>query len=139
LPCVWKIWCSVEYYNWENCIVIWRGSSHRILQYKLILLMQWNVHLQSAALQDAQRVFNSVSEVMHFLSHAYHAMSDIMCEFSCPPPRNLRCRPVLIQHSAVLQAGIPIQVVIKFWGLLKSSFHFWVLADYIILIQAICF
>ncbi|XP_069694192.1 large proline-rich protein BAG6 isoform X2 [Periplaneta americana] len=67
----------------------------------------------SPALQDAQRVFNSVSEVMHFLSHAYHAMSDIMCEFSCPPPRNLRCRPVLIQHSAVLQAGIPIQAQIN--------------------------
>jgi hypothetical protein len=55
-------------------------------------------------------VFSSVSEVMHFLSHAYHAMSDIMCEFSGPPPRNLRCRPVLIHHSAVLQAGIPVQV-----------------------------
>lgn len=67
----------------------------------------------SPALQDAQRVFNSVSEVMHFLSHAYHAMSDIMCEFSGPPPRNLRCRPVLIQHSAVLQAGIPIQAQIN--------------------------
>ncbi|XP_063235178.1 large proline-rich protein BAG6 isoform X2 [Bacillus rossius redtenbacheri] len=59
--------------------------------------------------RSAQRVFFLVSEVMHFLSHAYHAMSDIMCDFSSPPPRILRCRPVLIQHSAVLQAGIPIQ------------------------------
>lgn len=57
-----------------------------------------------------QRLFTSVSEVMHFLSHAYHALSDIMCDFSQPPPRNLRCRPVLIHHSAVVQAGIPIQV-----------------------------
>jgi len=57
----------------------------------------------SPALQDANRVFRYVSELMHFLSHAYHALSDIMCEFSEPPPRFLRCRPVLIQHSAVLQ------------------------------------
>jgi hypothetical protein len=69
------------------------------------------IYLQSTALQDARRVFSLVSEVMHFLSHAYHAMSDIMCDFSSPPPRNLRCRPVLIQHSALLQAGIPIQVI----------------------------
>jgi hypothetical protein len=77
------------------------------------------IYLQSTALQDARRVFSLVSEVMHFLSHAYHAMSDIMCDFSSPPPRNLRCRPVLIQHSALLQAGIPIQVI-KFSSIVKS-------------------
>ncbi|XP_047104408.1 large proline-rich protein BAG6 isoform X2 [Schistocerca piceifrons] len=58
--------------------------------------------------QDSQTVFNGVSEVFHYLSHAYHAMSDIMCDFSQPPPRSLRCRPVLIQHSAVLQAQINV-------------------------------
>lgn len=83
-----------------------------VVQYKFVFIMHC-LYLQSTALQEAQRVFNSVSEVMHFLSHAYHAMSDIMCELSCPPPRNLRCRPVLIQHSALLQAGIPIQVKTK--------------------------
>lgn len=59
---------------------------------------------------EEQRFFNQVSELMHFMSHAYHAISDVMCDFSQPPPRLLRCRPVLIQHSAVLQTGIPIQV-----------------------------
>uniref|UniRef100_A0A1B6ED57 Large proline-rich protein BAG6 n=1 Tax=Clastoptera arizonana TaxID=38151 RepID=A0A1B6ED57_9HEMI len=58
--------------------------------------------------ESQQRVFGSVSEIMHYLSHGYHALSDIMCDFSLPPPRYLRCRPVLIQHSAVLQTGIPI-------------------------------
>ncbi|XP_071443636.1 large proline-rich protein bag6-B [Hetaerina americana] len=66
--------------------------------------------------ENMQRTFNSVSEVMHFLSHAYHAMSDIICDFSQPPPRNLRSRPLVIQHSAVLQAGIPIQAQINVMG-----------------------
>lgn len=97
---------SMECYSWrELCNDLMK------LQCKHVFVMHCFIYLQSPALQDAQRVFNSVSEVMHFLSHAYHAMSDIMCEFSGPPPRNLRCRPVLIQHSAVLQAGIPIQVI----------------------------
>ncbi|XP_075230242.1 large proline-rich protein bag6-A isoform X2 [Lycorma delicatula] len=63
--------------------------------------------------EETQRMFAQVSEVMHFLSHAYHALSDIMCDFSQPPPRYLRCRPVLIQHSAVVQTGIPIQAQIN--------------------------
>ncbi|XP_067008462.2 large proline-rich protein BAG6 [Anabrus simplex] len=67
----------------------------------------------ATSVQESQRVFSLVSEIMHYLSHAYHALSDIMCDFSQPPPRSLRCRPVLIQHSAVLQAGIPIQAQIN--------------------------
>ncbi|KAL1117390.1 hypothetical protein AAG570_004716 [Ranatra chinensis] len=58
---------------------------------------------------EAQRLFSRVSEMMHLMAHAYHALSDVMCNLSQPPPRFLRCRPVLIQHSAVLQTGIPIQ------------------------------
>lgn len=60
-------------------------------------------------------MFNQVSELMHLLAHAYHALSDIMCDLSQPPPRVLRCRPVLIQHSAVLQTGIPIQVPVSLY------------------------
>lgn len=60
-----------------------------------------------------QLLFRRVSEVMHFLAHAYHALSDIICDFSLAPPRYLRCRPVLIQHSAVLQTGFPIQAHIN--------------------------
>lgn len=63
--------------------------------------------------EPQQQLFRRVSEVMHFMSHAYHALSDIICDFSLPPPRYLRCRPVLIQHSAVLQTGFPIQAHIN--------------------------
>lgn len=51
-----------------------------------------------------------VSEVLHFLGHAYHSLSDIIVRVRTPPQRPLLCRPILIQHSAVVQAGIPIQV-----------------------------
>lgn len=77
------------------------------------LMRQYPNPEESNMIEESQRVFGSVSEVMHFLSHAYHALSDIMCDFSQPSLRALRCRPVLIQHSAVLQAGIPIQAQIN--------------------------
>lgn len=69
-----------------------------------------------ARVQNAQRLFDEVSKVMHFLAHAYHAISDIMCDFNQAPPRRLRCRPVLIQHSAVLQTGIPLQAQLNVGG-----------------------
>lgn len=55
-------------------------------------------------------MINRVSEILHFLGHAYHSLSDIIVRVRTPPPRPLLCRPILIQHSAVLQTGFPIQV-----------------------------
>ncbi|CAG9856439.1 unnamed protein product [Phyllotreta striolata] len=60
--------------------------------------------------RETQIMLNRVSEVMHFLGHAYHSLSDIIVRVRTPPPRPLLCRPILIQHSAVVQTGIPIQV-----------------------------
>lgn len=59
-------------------------------------------------------MLNRVSEVMHFLGHAYHSLSDIIVKARTPPPRALLCRPILIQHSAVVQTGFPIQVEVMF-------------------------
>lgn len=61
---------------------------------------------------EADALFRSVSEMMHHLSHSYHALSDIVCSYSRQPAsgRALRCRPVLIQHSAVLHAPVPLIV-----------------------------
>lgn len=47
------------------------------------------------------------------MSHSCHALSDIIIDMSQPPPRNLRCRPIIVQHSAILQPGIPIQVEVS--------------------------
>ncbi|XP_050511240.1 large proline-rich protein bag6-A isoform X4 [Diabrotica virgifera virgifera] len=65
--------------------------------------------------RTTQNMLNRVSEVMHLLGHAYHSLSDLIIRVRTPPglpsrPRPLLCRPILIQHSAVLQTGIPIQV-----------------------------
>lgn len=65
--------------------------------------------------EDNQRIADGVSECFHFLSHANHALSDIIVDMGQQPPRNLRCRPMLIQHSAILQSGIPIQVEVKIY------------------------
>lgn len=64
-------------------------------------------------IRKTQSMINRVSEIMHLLGHAYHSLSDVMVQVSQPPPRPLLCRPILIQHSAVLQAGIPIQVEVS--------------------------
>ncbi|XP_043258007.1 large proline-rich protein BAG6 isoform X1 [Colletes gigas] len=62
------------------------------------------------SVEESQRIVDGVSESLHYLSHACHALSDIIVDMSQQPPRNLRCRPIIIQHSAILQPGIPIQV-----------------------------
>jgi hypothetical protein len=47
----------------------------------------------------AQTVFNGVSEVMHFISHVYHAISDLRVAFNRAPPRSLQSRPCLLQGT----------------------------------------
>lgn len=61
-----------------------------------------------------QPILNRISQILHYLGHAYHSLSDIIIRTRTPRPRPLLCRPILIQHSAVLQAGIPIQVEAQF-------------------------
>lgn len=70
---------------------------------------QGNVEEQT----NAQTLFNHVSSVLHYISHAYHAVSDIMMDMSQAPPRVLRSRPLLMQQPAVLQAGVPVQAHIN--------------------------
>nr|XP_050860700.1 large proline-rich protein BAG6 isoform X2 [Vespula vulgaris] len=60
--------------------------------------------------EENQRIVDGVSECLHYISHSCHALSDIIVDMRQQPPRNLRCRPIIIQHSAIVQAGVPIQV-----------------------------
>lgn len=64
----------------------------------------------SQDVNQTQTMISRVSEVMHFLGHAYHSLSDIILKVRTPPPRALLCRPILIQQSAVVQTGFPIQL-----------------------------
>jgi hypothetical protein len=45
------------------------------------------------------------------LSHAFHAMSDLMVDFGTPPPREVRARPYVYQQ--VLSSTIPIHASIS--------------------------
>lgn len=75
-------------------------------------------------MRPTQTMLNRVSEVMHFLGHAYHSLSDIIVKARTPPPRALLCRPILIQHSAVVQTGFPIQLEVMFnWKVSVFCYH----------------
>ena len=65
-----------------------------------------------------QTLFKAVTEIMHFMSHAQHAMSDAMMNLGSSPPRQLRARPFVIApvvQSAVVQ-NVPFQVPINRGG-----------------------
>jgi len=58
-----------------------------------------------------QRQFEIGSELMHYLSHMYHNLSDLMVDFSSPPPRVLRANPTPVgRATAVMQQTIPVQI-----------------------------
>lgn len=61
---------------------------------------------ESESLQQEQWLLWRVSEVLHFVSHAMHAISDIMVDLRRAPPRQLRARPIIIQQPALVQVGI---------------------------------
>jgi len=54
-----------------------------------------------------------MSEAMHFISHAYHHLSDLSLGLTRPPPRTLGVRSLVLQPAIVQGVGIPVQAQIN--------------------------
>merc|ERR1719470_21597 len=70
---------------------------------RLTNMLRTDPVLSGTELTGEQGYFNNYSQCLHFLSHAQHALSDIMINLSRPPPRQVRARPFVIQ--SVVQSG----------------------------------
>lgn len=64
-------------------------------------------------MESNQKIVDGVSESLHYMSHALHAISDLHIDMRQPPPRLVTNRSRHARQSAILQAGIPIQVEVS--------------------------
>lgn len=68
---------------------------------------------QDAERTRAQRVCNVVMETLHYISHAYHNISDMTLDLSAPAPRALRAPAPGPTHTAIVQQAIPVSAHIN--------------------------
>ena len=97
----------------------YQRASTRLVQQQtnLIPVLRNDAVYSSSAERDAdQQLFNRVSRITHYLSHAQHAMSDILLNLSREPPRQLRARLFIIPSIAARVQAVPIDVTVQAGG-----------------------
>uniref|UniRef100_A0A0K2T8K2 BCL2-associated athanogene 6 n=1 Tax=Lepeophtheirus salmonis TaxID=72036 RepID=A0A0K2T8K2_LEPSM len=73
---------------------------------RMINLLRTDPELSENVVREHQVFYNYVTQTMHFLSHAQHAMSDILFNLSTPTPRVIRARPFLLHRPAFQNVAI---------------------------------
>lgn len=72
-------------------------------------------YFQTEARQESERIFNGVSECLHYMSHIYHSVSDLTVDFSQSPPRHLHAHTAMpalagLIPSTLSTGSIPMNV-----------------------------
>lgn len=63
---------------------------------------------------DTHNMFNKVSRILHYISHAYHSISDLTVNYNLPPPRVLRVQVMpSSQPTTVFHTTVPVQAQIN--------------------------
>lgn len=91
----------------DNLLLLQRRLEPHLERYRTLLRDDPEI---TDGVTDTQQFFSRISQVLHYLSHVHHSISDLSVSFGQAPPRAVRARLMTSIHpSAVIHAGFPLQ------------------------------